>query len=95
MEHSHCAVEWPDVIERVRKGVDQCERRVGKERSGYGSRGSEPGSLLRSELYFDLGHGRLNFRKDKASPKRNMSVRLGEHWKRQTYTAVELRASLT
>jgi hypothetical protein len=77
--HSHRAVEWPDVIERVRKGVNQREWRIGKERSGYGSRGSEPGSLLSSELYFDLGHGRLNFRKDKASPRRKMSMRLGKH----------------
>ena len=64
---SHRAIERPGVIESVRKGVNYREWRVGEERGGNDSRGSKRGSLLSSESHRDLGHGRLNFRQNKAS----------------------------
>ena len=61
VEHSHCAIERPDVIESECKGVNQCQWRTSEERGGYGPRGSKSGSLIGGEFYLDLGHGRLDF----------------------------------
>ena len=63
--HSHCTIERPDVIENVSKRVNHREGRVGEERGGNGPGGSEPGSLLDSELCLDPGHSCLNFRQNK------------------------------
>ena len=77
IEHSHRAIERPDVIESVPKGVNQCKWRVGEERGGYGPSGSEGGSLIGGELHRDLGHGRLDFWENKCPTDTNEWVLRG------------------
>ena len=71
VEYSHRTIERPDVITSESNGVNQCQWRVSEERSGHGPRVSKAGSLVGSELHFDVGDGRFEFWKDKRPADRN------------------------